>query len=451
VPLCAAGRLAGLAIARGTEESAIHPHGDQMRTKTSQSIVPKRKTLSTLLLATAAATGAAACSDDPDVDTSVDEIIGGVPARSPRLNAVGALGYDDFGSGSFRPVCTGTLIAPTMVLTAEHCVDFVADPTISLRFLIGFDAYNPLRSVPVRGVAMEQLSWGGVVGLGIDMAIMHLAEPVTDVTPFPVAQPSDSQLDLRFAGIGYGVQNSVGGHGTRMTGSMTFQASGGRVYEAIYGTFEAFIADWQRFGIDPSTPEGLAIYQQAWDETLLLDNQVEGWFGGGKNDAQACFGDSGGPITKAVNGQPTVYGVASWVAYADENRLCDLGAAYATINPAALDFIDYETKCPLIPRGGHCLDLDTVQRCATAEEGGYRDLQTDCGELGMICGLDEVGELGCIVDPCEGLLAEGECQGDVAVRCTAPDEGPRRVVATECAELGATCVVGSAGAECVFE
>ncbi len=405
--------------------------------------------LSTLLFATAVATGAAASGDSPDTGTSADEIIGGVPARSARLNAVGALGYDDFGSGSFRPVCTGTLIAPTMVLTAEHCVDFVTDAPSQLKFLIGFDAYNPVRTVPVHGVAMEQSDWGGVIGLGIDMAIMHLAEPVTNVRPFPVAIPTDSQLDLRFAGIGYGLQDSTGRHGTRMTGSMTFQASGGRVFEAIYGTFEDFVADAARFGVDGTTPEGLALLQQAWDETLLLDNRVEGWFGGGRHDAQACFGDSGGPITKAVNGQPTVYGVASWVAYADENRLCDLGAAYSTMTPVGLDFIAYETACPLIPRAGQCLDLTTHQRCATPEEGGYRELLNDCSALGMVCGVDEAGELGCIEDPCESIAPEGQCDGDVAVRCTRPEEGPRRVVSTDCADLGGSCAVTGDGVECV--
>jgi hypothetical protein len=45
-------------------------------------------------------------------------------------------------------------------------------------------------------------------------------------------------------------------------------------------------------------------------------------------------------------------------------------------------------RAPLIPRAGTC-DCPTVAvRCANANEGGRRELHTDCSELGQICGLD---------------------------------------------------------------
>src|SRR5207247_550360 len=103
----------------------------------------------------------------------------------------------------------------------------------------------------------------------------------------------------------------------------------------------------------PNNPQTTIDLQQAWDGTLLLDG-LEGWFGNGATDSQACFGDSGGPITIVNNGKTTVYGVASWVSYYDSNQVCQLGTAYATLEPVGLDFINYQTACPLIPKKGTC-------------------------------------------------------------------------------------------------
>jgi len=47
------------------------------------------------------------------------------------------------------------------------------------------------RLVPVRGAAVEPTLSGGAQGLGSDVAIVHLAEAVTDVAPLPVAALTD--------------------------------------------------------------------------------------------------------------------------------------------------------------------------------------------------------------------------------------------------------------------
>ena len=72
--------------------------------------------------------------------------------------------------------------------------------------------------------------------------------------------------------------------------------------------------------------------------------------------------------------------------------------AYARMTPVTTDFVDYEIACPLIPRAGTC-EGATAVRCATLDEGGYRPLRTDCAELGLICGVDETGDLGCVAPP----------------------------------------------------
>jgi hypothetical protein len=399
-------------------------------------------------LAASLAAGLAGCaSDESDLDTTDDEIIGGVSANSAKLNAVGTLGLQ-IGPGFYAPFCTATLIRPTVVLTAEHCLQLLSDPS-QAAFLIGPNANAPIRTVPVRGAAAETSIEGGVFGIGSDLAVVHLAEPVTNVPLMPFAALADSDIGRRFTGLGFGLQDSTGTSGTRRAGAMTLTATGGRVFEAAFGSFEAFLEEGapQIFPeYDPSNPSDLAFLQEQYETTRIIDG-IEAWFGARHGDAQACSGDSGGPITARDGDRTVLYGVTSWGFRGPD--LCYLmGASYSSINAVTLDFLDYEINCPLIPKEGSC-DGETVVRCALPEEGGRRELRTDCSELGLFCGLDELGDLGCIDDPCEGIPAEGVCNGDVATRCSLPGEGPRRVVETDCALTGDTCGFEGGAVTCV--
>jgi hypothetical protein len=404
-----------------------------------------------VLIGIALAAGLAACAPDagdaPALGTTAEDIIGGFPATSAKLNAVGALGIAS-ANGSFTPFCSGTLINPTMVLTAKHCVSSV-DPA-QLVFLIGPNAFAPVRVVPARGVAVEPTLTGGLIDFGSDVGILHLAQPVNDVTPFPIAALTSARIGSRMVSLGYGVQNNNLTFGTRQSGSMTMKATGGSVFAAIFGTFQNFLQNGAARlfpDLDPNNPAQLAILHQQFDETLLLDG-IEAWFGGGAGDAQACTGDGGGPVTARVGTQTVVFGVSSWGF--GSNATCTLdGSAYASMNPVSLDFVDYETHCPLVPRAGTCDGLTVALRCAGADEGGHRELRTDCGELGQICGIDQNGALGCIDDPCDGLPPEGVCNGEVATRCSLPGEGERRVVTTDCAAQGQACTLDGGTATCV--
>jgi hypothetical protein len=337
-----------------------------------------------------------------------------------------------------------------MVLTAKHCVSAV-DPA-QLAFLIGPNARSPIRVIPVRGIAVEPTITGGVIGFGSDLGVVHLAMPVIEVTPLPVAALTDARLGSRMVAVGYGVQNRDLTFGTRQSGSMTLKATSGSVYAAIFGSFASFLNNGAARlfpDLDPGDPAELALLQQAFDDTRLIDG-IEAWAGGAAGDAQACTGDGGAPLTARLGGQTTVFAVSSWGFGA--NAACTLdGSAYASINPVALDFIDYETQCPLIPRAGTCDGLTVAVRCADPNEGGRRPLRTDCGELGQICGVDDAGALGCVDDPCEGLPPEGVCRGETATRCSATDEGARHVVATDCAAQGQTCGFDGDGVACLSE
>jgi len=415
-------------------------------TKQNRSL-PLRFRVFAALTLTATVVGCGPGDRDTTVGSTAEEVIGGFPATSAKLNAIGAIGIDN-GNNGFTPFCTGTLISPTMVLTAKHCVN-AADPT-KLAFLIGPNAMSPIRVVPARGAAVEPTLSGGTVELGSDVGILHLALPVTDIAPLPTAPLTNDRIGTRMLALGYGVQNTDLTRGTRQSGSMTLKATAGPVLAAIFGTFNNFL---QRGAarlfpdLDPNDPAQLAELQQQFDNLRLIDG-IEAWFGAGPGDAQACTGDGGGPMTAKVGTQTTVFGVSSWGF--GENETCTLdGSSFASMNAVSLDFVDYETQCPLIPRAGVCDGLTVAVRCADVNEGGRRELRTDCAEIGQICGVNENNALACIDDPCDGLPPGGTCSGDVVTRCSVEGEGARRVVTTDCAAQGQQCTIDDGTAVCV--
>jgi hypothetical protein len=376
--------------------------------------------------ALAAAVAVAGCgAEDAEIGDRSQDIIGGVALRSARYDAVGAFGYAD-GAGGFFATCTGTLITPSVVLTSGSCYTFPGD-----NFVIGPDARAPRQVATVASLAWDAQGSGFV--------LVRLTAPVPGVAPIEVALLDPARQGTRFVGVGYGVQTTRFQQGTRRAGSMTFQGSGGAVMPMLFGSYQAFVAEvatdfFPDLDVhDPANQEWLISFYEGWSVTAS-----QAWFGGATGDAQACFVDHGGPMLLTEGGTTALHGVMSWLLPPTERLPCDYGAAYEVITPAAKDFIDYELACAGIPRQGTC-DGTAVVRCASREEGGYRPLRTDCGDLGLMCGRDEAGELGCVDDPCDGIAPAGQCDGDIAIRCSRPAEGPRRPLDLDCSELLQTC------------
>lgn len=401
---------------------------------------------SCLLTATVFAVMGPACTgpveapeEAEEVGDAPQEIIGGVDAESPRLNAVGSLVITqeetDPDTGevvtSHFPFCSGALIGGSTVLTAKHCVDLIAYVSanfpVKVQFGVGPDGFNPARTIEVVGLARAPGDEGGFVGMGSDVGIAYLDEEVNDIAPLALAMVHDDDIGSRFSAIGYGIQDNAGRSGTRKAGSVRLRAREGKLFELIFGSFEAF-KDYaeENWGFDPSSgklsctkrncfvrppeqwlddPSGVEgeeaapsdeVLQYAYDNTLLLEDH-EAWLGHAPGDAQPCFGDSGSPLVKNVNGELRVYGVVSG-GLGSKQLVCDFGAVYATLGPDTYAFLDqargWTDPCTISVTG--VCDGDVAERCTGIAEGQRRVTRTDCSLLGQTCGQDGHGNAVCV-------------------------------------------------------
>ncbi len=138
-------------------------------------------------------------------------------------------------------LCTGTLITDRVVLTAKHCVQAPdADrPYPASTMEIGF-GWQAASTTDVRAMAVATTpgvytssSATGIGGalVGIDVGVITLREPITDVTPIPVGRaPATDFSGQEFTAIGFG-QTESGGSGTKYKTTSTVSAvSGGVIF-----------------------------------------------------------------------------------------------------------------------------------------------------------------------------------------------------------------------------
>ena len=168
-------------------------------------------------------------------------------------------------------LCTGTLIAPSFVLSASHCfvgleafgithVTFTLDAVIDENRDGLVDADVQL----LEGVARthERFGTGGAANTH-DIALFELSSAVTGVAP------------MRLAPAGYLDQREVQGD--------TFVAVGyGVVRDTHQGAGQSFLPGWRRLQVE----QRLNSVTKAWATFSM--NPARG-------DGGTCFGDSGGP------------------------------------------------------------------------------------------------------------------------------------------------------------
>lgn len=196
--------------------------------------------------AVAAVIGLVAALAGPD---GAGAITDGVPDNGAHPN-VGTVIWRG-GDGVLFRSCSGTLISPTVFLTAAHCValdpEFPGDEPVGVSFADRIDG-EPSTYLPATGYAHPNFAWGhsngwGETGSGneeYDIAVMVLHQPKTDVAAARL--PTLNQLDqmnrhnglkgTNFTVVGYGATDPAkpgnahccGPRGERRVAVETFRA-----------------------------------------------------------------------------------------------------------------------------------------------------------------------------------------------------------------------------------
>ncbi len=377
-----------------------------------------------LLLALALASLAAAgCVDAPAADgsdelaTTTGAIVNGATSWSADVVsisagqglAVGAI-MDASGWGGATNICTGTLISPTVVLTAAHCV--VTSPWGSLgpnqvRFNVGADALAPSSSHAVSEVHVhpDYEYWSS--DASSDVAIFVLAQPAAALEPGIETVPVNCGpllggdfLGRRLQTVGYGATDLQG------------NASNSLQYWAEQDV--ASLSDFD-FVIDGYGEQGV------------------------------CYGDSGGPALWAMpDGTTRVVGVLSW-----GDELCAHQDHFVRTDYEC-EFIEPFLGCTPSCAGATCGDDGCGGTCGGCDDGDACNGVETCEAGQCAAGAPLICDDG---DVCNGVEAcsAGEClfgspldcdDGDACTEDACGAEGCVSSVISGCCVDDADCGAG---------
>jgi hypothetical protein len=167
----------------------------------------------------------------------------------------------------YRIECSGTLISPTVFLTASHCTAFLEANGIS-NVGVSFDSqFDAATSTVYTGTMHTNPLFNQRTSDPEDIAVVTFAHPIQGIAP--VQLPTAGLLDrmskdksiksASFTSVGYGDQEP-----TNAPGGKVYPFTGER--RVATGTFNALNKVWLRLSENPS-----------------------------HGDGGTCFGDSGGP------------------------------------------------------------------------------------------------------------------------------------------------------------
>ncbi len=179
----------------------------------------------------------------------------GQPDGDKHPNVGGLVSPEQYSDGTWL-YCSGTLISPTVFLTAAHCDEDEARVTVT------FDSAYQDGDKTYSGTFYADPLYGHVQSDPHDIAVVVFDKPIRGITPaqLPAAGSlSTLQGTQQFTSVGYGayeVTNDPGGH----------QYLYNDVRMVATGTLNSVNPAWLRISMNPATGNG-----------------------------GTCYGDSGGP------------------------------------------------------------------------------------------------------------------------------------------------------------
>lgn len=223
--------------------------------------------------------------------TSANAVVFGeeiVDASSSKPWVVSIWWAEDASADGYR-ICTGSLIAPDVVMTAAHCVLSSGLYWIqaSSDTLNGEGDFSEVDSV----WKSPRYSSSKLVN---DIGLMKLTKPLVSITPIPFAKKNLlSSIDKlkTYELYGWGIDQNGD--------DPTFLR-----YAKLNNELTSAKKLWSKYGFNSTTMMAAGKYLRS-----------EGVYAG------ACNGDSGGPLTARIKGVETLVGITSWGANKCNKRL----------------------------------------------------------------------------------------------------------------------------------
>ncbi len=284
--------------------------------------------------------------------------------------------------------CSGSLIAPTIVLTASHCLDpELTSPVVAVSFGEG----NGAEAFSVPTVRCEshpdyEIIDGAPPQALNDVGFCELAEPVDDIPPIPVI---------------YGCEVEALEVGAPLT-IVGFGGSSGS-------------------NNDPGNPpQGLGVKRLGPQVLQMLDDTVNDLWLLAPRGSQtgACFGDSGGPaLIELADGTWRVVAVGS-STHPINPGVCGGGGIYDLVHPV-MPWLEQETGVDLTP----CHDVDGTWNPTEACGDFPTSPETVGNTWRDACGPHALSDLGQSCGPPAGAGETGDTDGDTGAETDTGDPG----------------------------